>query len=448
MNNEFGWFGSAGAESPGKPPNALSPERSSSRERSGSSQRSPSPEAPNRHGNARQGRLRQDWRVPAPSAARPLDTVSRESAPHGRRKEAGTPAMAAGSTYPIVAQHELEEPARQGRLKLSKRRDRSEIPKIKPHEVLVWRVGGRYIADPRQLRESDDIVVRASSVSVVSVRPDTEVQVSFRIDSKDASEFTVKVTFICSVTDPLVVVQNGQVSASEALMAHLRHYHDLFEIGLKYTTTEINEVRAEMAANVRAYMARRPLKILGMEIDPSVTVQVETPSVMANLEDIKRGHMIELRKQRGEAILDAERQEHLLDKADKVTQRVGDDPAAALAIGYVDGGISSHDLAERLQQREAEFEQRRQAEELARQTREWTVADRDAQWTRDDRREEVTWTRHEIEEKRKEERDWRGRQLEADVELLKVLGANGHLDNYYADIDGLMRKIRGDAAET
>jgi hypothetical protein len=49
--------------------------------------------------------------------------------------------------YPIVAQHELDDPVRRGPLRLGRRRDNSEIPKIKPHEVLVWRVGSRYIVD-------------------------------------------------------------------------------------------------------------------------------------------------------------------------------------------------------------------------------------------------------------------------------------------------------------
>ena len=93
----------------------------------------------------------------------------------------------------------------------------TDIPKIKPHEVLVWRVGGRYVVDRRELRANDDTVVRASSVSIVSVRPGTEVEVSFRIDSQDSAEFTVKVIFICSVTDPVIVVRDGQVNAADAL---------------------------------------------------------------------------------------------------------------------------------------------------------------------------------------------------------------------------------------
>lgn len=51
----------------------------------------------------------------------------------------------------------------------------------------MWRVGNKYVVDSRQLRDSDDVVVDAPSVSVVSVRPGTEVEVSFTIDSREAS---------------------------------------------------------------------------------------------------------------------------------------------------------------------------------------------------------------------------------------------------------------------
>lgn len=113
------------------------------------------------------------------------------------------------TSYPIVTQRELGNPVKRGPLGLVKRRESYEIPRIKPHEVLIWRVGDRYVKDQRELRAHDDTVVHASSVSVVSVRPDTEVAVSFRIDWQDSAEFTVKVIFICSVLDPVLVVKNG-----------------------------------------------------------------------------------------------------------------------------------------------------------------------------------------------------------------------------------------------
>ena len=72
-------------------------------------------------------------------------------------------------SYPIVAQYELGDPVGRGPLGLGRRRDRDEIPRTRPHEVLIWRVGNQYVMDQRELRAHDNTVVRASSVSVVSV---------------------------------------------------------------------------------------------------------------------------------------------------------------------------------------------------------------------------------------------------------------------------------------
>ena len=102
--------------------------------------------------------------------------------------------------------------------------DDGKARKVGDHEVLVYRVGDKYVIDSRQLRDSDDVVVDASSVSVVSVRPDTEVEVSFTVNSKDASVFTVSVTFVCSVTEPDVVVRDGQLNVADT--GHAAHPPD------------------------------------------------------------------------------------------------------------------------------------------------------------------------------------------------------------------------------
>jgi hypothetical protein len=83
-------------------------------------------------------------------------------------------------------------------------------------------------------------------------------RVSFEIDSQDAAKFTVKVTFICSVLDPVVVVRDGQVNAADALIAYLRGCQDLFNLGLNYPIKAINRLRTEMAVQVKSYMVLRP----------------------------------------------------------------------------------------------------------------------------------------------------------------------------------------------
>jgi hypothetical protein len=387
--------------------------------------------------------------------------------------------------YPIIAQYELDDPERRGPLGLVKRRKLEDIPKIKPHEVLVWRVGGRYIVDRRELRAHDDTVVRASSVSVVSVRPDTEVEVSFKIDSQDAAEFTVKVTFICSVLDPVVVVRDGQVNAADALIAYLRGYQDLFNLGLGYPIKEINRVRTEMAVQVKSYMTLRPPKIPGMTIT-SATVQIETPTVLADIGKLTTEQEIELQKARHAALLDSNEQSHILDKANRM-EAISRDPRAALGLAYSDGGMTSPEYAERLHQmaeshlqrdrmdaqaviarqqeledrylqRQHELEERASARrreledrfdqrkyELEDRTGQWHYEAR--QWDREDRKAELQWEHAQVEAQRNHELDAERAQISANIELLKMYAANGHLDTYNADIADLVRRIHGDRGD-
>ena len=126
--------------------------------------------------------------------------------------------------------------------------------------------------------------------------------VSFPIDSQDGLEFTVKVTFTCSVADPVAVVRYGQVNAADALLAYLRAYQDLFSLGLVHPVAEINQVRADMTIQVKAYMAMRPPKIPGMQITLAA-VQVETPALRVGIGKRVGEQFIEMKKQHEEALL-------------------------------------------------------------------------------------------------------------------------------------------------
>jgi hypothetical protein len=398
----------------------------------------------------------------------PLTGPKRPDRGAASREPAPPPAP---QSYPIVAQYELGDPERRGPLGLVRRRQLDDIPKIKPHELLVWRVGSRYVVDRRELRAHDDTLVRASSVSVVSVRPDTEVMVSFRIDSQDAAEFTVKVIFICSVLDPVVVVRDGQVNAADALIAYLRGYQDLFDLGLMYPIKQINRVRTEMAIQVKSYMALRPPKIPGLAIT-SATVQIETPPVLAGIRKLTAAQEIELRKQDHEALLDSNRQAHILEKA-RGMEDVSRTPEAALGLAYADGGMASSEYADRISQMEESRQQRDRMDALAATARKQELEDRhwqrqheledrstarrheledradqwhyeEVQWTREERRAQAEWKRARAEARWKDELEGRRAQVNADIELLKLYAANGHLDTFNADIEDIVRRIHGD----
>jgi ferric-dicitrate binding protein FerR (iron transport regulator) len=114
---------------------------------------------------------------------------------------------------------------------------------------------------------------------------------------------------------------------------------------------------------------------------------------------------------------------------------VGRNPKAALDLAYADGGMTSEEYAQRLQQIYEADEQHKRALQLADTTRRYAGEDRDAQWAHDDKRAEAEWQRED-----------RRNQLNANIELLKVFAANGHLDTYNADIEDLIKRIRGDGA--
>ena len=372
------------------------------------------------------------------------DPGSRESGDRGKRvgsdhRDHQGEAKPNAVSYPIVAQHVLDDAIRRGKVPIRKSREGTEIPKIKPHEVLVWRTGDRFIVDPRELQAHDHTVVHASSVSVVSVRPGTEVQVEFRIDTQDAAKFVVRVTFSCSVVDPVTVVRNGQVSAADALLEYLHAYQDLFQLGLKYSVTDVNKVRTAMAAHIKAYMAHYPPKIPGIEIG-TATVHVETPATLGKIQEINEEQLIQLARKAAEAAVAAQVEEDILASTRKISEAIGEDPREAIIYAHADGSATSQETAERLQQLYEADEQRDQVEKMAENTREYAKEDRDAQWAH---KEEV-WKRQQAERKEKEDREDRRHRMKANLELLKIYADKGYLDTANTDIDDLISRIQDD----
>jgi hypothetical protein len=347
------------------------------------------------------------------------------------------------SSYPIVAQYELGDPVKHGPLGVFTRRESSEIPPLKPHEVLVYRVGAKFVVDQRQLRRHDDNVVRASSVSVVSVRRGTEVGVDFEIDSRDGLRFKVMVTFVCSVIDPVVVVRHGQVDASVSLLAYLKGYQDLFDVGPKYEVSQINDVRSEATQHVKAYLALRPPEIAGMEISLA-NVQVETPAVVTNLGQIRNDQLIERTKQEGEAELDTNRRNHHMTQVDSIDKAIDGKANRAAALGFIDGGLSSQEYAAQLREQEEARQQREHDRELADRLRGYSVEDRTAEWTHEQQKSDTEWDRAELQRSRQEALDQRRTEMDANLKLLEVFAERGHLDTHYEDIGDLIKRIRGE----
>jgi hypothetical protein len=190
--------------------------------------------------------------------------------------------------YPIISQIQLKEAERRGLWKMrGPSRAEAEIPRLNPHEVRVFRVGGHFVVDDGRHKRDDNRVVNATSVSVVNMRRGADVAATFEIDSQDAARFAVHVNFTCSVIDPITVVRDGQYDASDSLLTYLRGYQPLFELGLKHPLADINTVRREAGMHVKAYMTMSPPQIPGMAITLA-SVQVMTPQELADYEQRRR----------------------------------------------------------------------------------------------------------------------------------------------------------------
>ncbi|GAA1033163.1 hypothetical protein GCM10009557_34030 [Virgisporangium ochraceum] len=329
------------------------------------------------------------------------------------------------SAYPIVGR---------------KTRDASELPKAGAHEALVYRVQGRHVVDKGQLGRDSDVVVGASHVSVVDVSAGVPVTVSLTMPSAEASNFTVQVTFACTVIDPARVVREN-IRADAAILAYLRRDQKLVHLGLPYRMTELNAVRREVHARIRAYAEVKPPDVQGMQVVLD-GVEVLTPDELASFQkarwEARRDHVLEtekrgysheqesvqeehqrrmearkrrdrheaagedqeaeqaatLRDSRHKRMLRAEEMEFAQREVEQAMAAFGDDPLKALIYAQRQGEINIKELAGKMSaDLERQDEYRR--EQLA--------------LDRADERQEVEWSR----EREREDREDRNRAREA-----------------------------------
>lgn len=346
--------------------------------------------------------------------------------------------------YPITGGGPLEPAPRRGFLGLGRRyRDGGEVPKADAHQVLVYRVDGDYLVDRGRLGPSDEQVVNATHVSVVDMRRSAQVVVELPIPSRDASVFTMRVTFACTVTDPLVVVREG-INAASVLAAYLKSHRRIFELGLDYAVGDINDVRRDVNAQVMAYVTVKPPAIPGLGV-LMASVEVLTPQELIKLEENSRAqrhsHRLEneqrqlqhrpetggeresqeladlrasyqrdteyeqprhdqlasTERQRHDQFLEAERSEFRRRELNMALEMLGDDPRAALERAYYAGQLDAY-LAGRSDQERfgdqfrADRDQER-ALEAAQEERHEQRELEAAREEREDRRQAAQWKR-------------------------------------------------------
>lgn len=179
--------------------------------------------------------------------------------------------------YPIIDQRFLPRASRRGPMGLvPPRREASELPMPNAHEVVVYKTEGTYIVDDGRSRPSDDHVVKATSITVVDMREDAPMTVEATIPSAGAAEFTVQVTFLCTVKKPDEVVDAGLRDIKSSLKHYLIRHQPLFYLGEDHHLDEVAAVRRSVTAEVKAYYSVRPARFRGLDVKLG-NIQVMTP---------------------------------------------------------------------------------------------------------------------------------------------------------------------------
>jgi hypothetical protein len=211
--------------------------------------------------------------------------------------------------YPIIEQRSLPKAQRGAPWGIGPRsRASSDIPLPNAHEVVVYKSGGGCVIDDGRSRLDDDHVRNATNITVVDMRVKAPVLAQLTIPAKGGAEFTVQVTFQCTVRQPDVVVESGLHDLQSSLSQYLKQHQPLHHVGEKYELSEINEVRRDVNAAVRAYVMLRPPDYRGMDVEVG-SVEVLTPEDYADFEQQRLKH-----RREGQLSSEEQRQKHLLEQ--------------------------------------------------------------------------------------------------------------------------------------
>jgi hypothetical protein len=350
--------------------------------------------------------------------------------------------------YPIVARRVLDLAKRRGLFGLGpRRRDFAELPPVHAHQTLVYRVGGQLVVDSGSYEPWNQVVVNATHVSVVDLRRNAPVTVQFVVPAADAASFTVNIVFLCTVTDPVTVVRDGLLDVSHSLTAYLRSHQRLFQVGIPYQVTDLNDMRRVMTAQIKAYTTVKPPAVAGMQI-VLAGVEVLAPEELAgfeterlklmlgeslNLERVALQHRLDEYRQQHELALAQGRRAYERGELEQAAALIGDDPRRALLLAFAAGQLDAQGLAEWLRRdlaadrdvEAARVEWRREDERLA----------------REDRRELAQLEREERLRLDALDREMARRQLDAQVDIIRQLAQRGHLDMVSIDVERLVEHV-------
>jgi hypothetical protein len=185
-------------------------------------------------------------------------------------------------------------------------------------------------------------------VSLVDVRA-RAIAIEVRIPSQSpADEFRIRVMFQCQVTDPEVVVRDGLLDVSGPLFHHVKRDRELEGLGVQYHVDDINEVREEVTARLRAYCTLHPPRLRGMDAK-LLTVDVATPTALVH-------HATQLRDKEWQHIRDTLSVGFEMEKAEKLADLIRSGPEALEGLAIARGETSAGLAADRAYDREKEMQ--------------------------------------------------------------------------------------------
>lgn len=254
------------------------------------------------------------------------------------------------NTYPVLTEKALTRT--KGRMALFAKRDLAELPQQPPGTVLVFELDGRYevLESRRHLTGREEVVIEAVSVAVVDTR-ERLIPVDVYIPSASpADDFRVRVTFACLVTNPEAVVRHGLSDVTDTLREHLRRDRQLESLGEENSIDELNEVRGQVLAQVKAYCRLRPLRIDGVQVRLS-TVDVFKPTSLVK-------HTSQLRDDRWAQKEKEQRLRYEQTEAERMHGLLRSGPEALQALAIARGDVTAGQAADQAFVREQEKQQK------------------------------------------------------------------------------------------
>lgn len=168
-------------------------------------------------------------------------------------------------------------------------RDQTAPPHPAAHHVLVYRVGGRYVEGGAGCRPDADQLAVATQVTTVDIRREAVTVVRLAVPAADVGTFTVRVTFRCTVVDPVMVVREGITDARAILAAYLRNHRQIFALGRRHPLSAAGQLNGSVRAQIGAYVALMPPTVDGMVIALS-DVDVSAPADLTDPKPRVPGH--------------------------------------------------------------------------------------------------------------------------------------------------------------